>query len=260
MSADPMVSLMVLMPDVAEDAVQLLDEIGLVKLELFARETKEIETIAASIKVGNDVESVAATELLNRAVIAMRELDALRGKHCAPIYEQWKSARAIFDGPMKALEALAGKGGVLERHLIAYRTQKRAREQAEIRAAEIARQQAEQAEIAAQIALEEAKTAGERKAATEAVAVALVAQRQAVVEAPRPTKGVQSQSGSVTDKVRWVVAGIHDLDKVPECYRRDPAVMEALTKVLQRSVDAGLREIDGVTIEEQVGLRRNLRR
>jgi hypothetical protein len=35
-----MVSLMVLMPDVAEDAVQLLDEIGLVKLELMAREVK----------------------------------------------------------------------------------------------------------------------------------------------------------------------------------------------------------------------------
>jgi hypothetical protein len=203
---------------------------------------------------------VQATEALSRATIASKELDALRSKHCDPIRDQWKAARAIFEAPMATLETIAGKGGTLERLIIAYRAKKRAEEQAKIREAEIARQQAEQAEIAAQMALEKAKTAEERKAATAAISVALVAQQAAVVEAPRPTKGVKAQSGSATDTVRRVVVGIHDLDKVPECYRRDEKVLEALMKVCQRSVDAGLHHIEGVTIDDQDGIRKNLRR
>jgi len=253
-------ALVALMPDVADAAIQLLDDAGQTKLVLMARETEALKAFCASLQVTNDVESVQATEALSRAVSAQKELEALRSKHCDPLRRQWEDGRAIFKRPLEVLEAIAGKGGTLERGIIAYRTKKRAEEQAALRAAELARQQAEQAEIAAQMALEEAKTAVERKAATVAISSALVAQQQAVVEAPRPTKGVQSASGSATDKVRWVVVGIHDLDAVPECYRRDDAVLEALTRVLQRSVDAGLRNINGVTIEEQVGLRRNLRR
>ena len=47
-----------------------------------------------------------------------------------------------------------------------------------------------------------------------------------------------------------------DPDKIPVAYWRDPSVLEALRKVLQRAVTAGAREIPGVAIGIEEGLTR----
>lgn len=250
--------LALLYPAHADEAVQLLDERQLAKLLLFARETQAIESIG-EMAVETDVDAVRATEALARGSVATKELDALRKTIVDPLNAQVKAVNDIFlRGPMGALERVTGKRGVLETKVIAYRQAVRVREDIERARVERERREAEQREIDARIAME-AAAAPEVIAQAEAVVVEAV-KAQAVAFAPPPTRGVQADSGSVTDKVRLVAVGVHDIAKVPPSIMSSEAVVKAILAAAQKMLDAGVGDVPGVTAEEQVGLIRRGRR
>jgi len=245
--------------DRVDDAVQLLDERGLAKLELMAREIRLISGHAARKPLENDVEEGLAAELLARGVAAVRELDVLRRERVDPLNAEVKAVNALFRVITDPADQLVGKGGVLERLLLAYRQVKRARIQREQeeqrrRQEEAARKEAEalaKAE-AATSAKARAKALAEAEAASKAQAVALL-------DTPREmTRGVRTDSGTVSGRERWVLQGIHDMDAIPPSYWRDEVVIEALKKVLQRAITAGERQIPGCSIGIEESLTRRI--
>ncbi len=258
MSADPAVSLARYLPPArAEEAFQLLDDQALVKLEAFAAEIRGISEAATAKPLESDGDEAHAVELMSRGGIALKELDALRRKQVDPLNAEVKQINALFRVVTDPCEMLTGKGGRLERMILAYRQAKRARierEQAESRRKQ---EEAAWAEAVALAKADVAKTEAVRRKALAEAEAASQAQATALVETPREMpRGVRTDSGSVSERQRYVVQGITDPDKVPAIYWHDPIVLEALRKVLQRAVTAGAREIPGVAIGLEEGLTR----
>jgi hypothetical protein len=245
-------------PAHADDAVQLLDDPQIAKLLLFARETQAIERIG-EMKVETDVDAVRATEALARGAVATKELDALRKTIVDPLNAQVKAVNDIFlRGPMGALERVTGKRGVIETKVIAYRQAVRVREEMERQRIERERREAEQREIDARIAMETAQ-APEQVAQIQAEVVEAV-KAQAVAYVPQPTRGVQADSGSATDKARMVAIGIYDISKVPASIMTSAPVVKAILAGAQKMLDAHVPDVPGVTAEEQMGLNVRSRR
>jgi hypothetical protein len=249
-------ALAVLLPDVVDDACQLMvcedgswDSTSLGKLERIAREAERCKTMA--VVVSNGVEAVAAVETMASVTAAIKELEEMRTKFCDPLRKIWMDSRAIFEAPLAALEAIAGKDGSLRRALNAYNVAENARRLAEERRIAREAEEAALAEAKAREEIELAATAEERKRASEAVAAAVEVQRKAIVEAPRELKGVKSASGTYSGRKVWVVLGIHSLRKVPRQYLRSDRMKEALMDELRAAVRSGVHAIPGVTIEEQ---------
>jgi hypothetical protein len=243
--------------DKLDDAVQLLDERGLAKLEIMATEIRLISENVSKKPIETDAEEGGAAELLARGVAAMKELDLLRRSRVDPLNAEVKAVNALFKVVTDPCEALVGKGGTLERLILTYRQVKRARiqreqEEARRRAEEAARKEAE-----ALARADAAKSAKAREKALAEAEAASKAQALATLDAPREmTKGVKTDSGSVSARDRWVLQGIHDMDAIPPSYWRDALVIEALKKVLQRAITAGEREIPGCSIGVEEGLTR----
>jgi multidrug efflux pump subunit AcrA (membrane-fusion protein) len=154
---------------------------------------------------------------------------------------------------------LLGKGGTLERAILAYRQVKRARIQREQEEARRRQEEAARKEAEALAKAEAAKTAKARTAALAQAEAASKAQAEAALEAPREmTRGTKTDSGSVSARERWVLLGITDMDLIPPSYWRDPIVVEALKRVLQRAITGGVREIPGTAIGIEEGLSRRV--
>ncbi len=260
MSAPVVTALARLLPaDRLDDAVQLLDERGLAKLQMMADEVRLIAEAAARKPLETDGEEAAAVELVSRGVIAVKELDALRRSRVDPLNAEVKAVNALFKIVTDPCEALVGKGGTLERLIIAYRQQKRARIQREQEEARRRQEEAARKEAEALAKADAAKSAKAREKALAAAEAASKAQTEALIAAPQAmTRGVKTDSGSVSARERWVLQGIHDMDLVPPSYWRDPLVVEALKKVLQRAITAGAREIPGCSIGVEEGLTRRV--
>ena len=248
----------ILPADRVDDAVQLLDERGLAKLEMMGTEIRLIGKAAARKPLESDPEEAAAVELVSRGVIAIKELDALRRSRVDPLNAEVKAVNGLFKIVTDPCEALVGKGGTLERLIIAYRQQKRARierEQTE------ARRKQEEAAWKEAEALARAEGAKSDKACEKALAeaeAASKAQTEALIRAPQDmTRGVKTDSGSVSSRERWTFT-IGDMDLIPPSYWRDPIVVEALKRVLQRAITGGVREIPGVAIYVEEGLTRRV--
>jgi hypothetical protein len=246
-------------PERLDDAVQLLDEGGLAKLQMMACEIRLISEAAARKPLESDGEEAGAVELVSRGVIAVKELDALRRKKVDPLNAEVKAVNALFKVLTEPCEALVGKGGTLERLIIAYRQQKRARIEREQAEARRKQEEAARAEAAALAKADAAKTDKQRQAALAQAEEASKAQAHASLEAPREMpRGVKTDSGSVSMRDRWVLQGIHDMDAVPPSYWRHPAVIEALKRVLQAAITAGAHEIPGCAIGLEEGLTRRV--
>jgi hypothetical protein len=242
-----------------DDAIQLLDERGLAKLELMATEFRLIGDDLARQPIDSDEHEARASELLTRGVAAMKELDLLRRSRVDPLNAEVKAVNALFKVVSDPAEVLLGKGGKIERAILAYRQVKRARIQREQEEARRKQEEAARAEAAALAKAEAAKTAKAREKALAAAEAASEAQAVAVIEAPAAMpKGVRTDSGSVSAREAYVLGGIHDLDAVPQVYWRDPVVVEALKKVLSRAIRAGAREIPGVSIVVEEALTRRV--
>ncbi len=246
-------------PEKLDDAVMLLDQRGLAKLELMATEIRQITDAASRKPLESDEDEGRAAELLARGVAASKELDALRRQRVDPLNAEVKAVNALFKVVTDPCEALVGKGGTLERLILAYRQVKRARIEREQQEARRKQEEAARAEAAALAKADAAKSAKAREAALAAAQAASRAQAVAAIEAPREmTRGTRTDSGSVTAREAYVLGGIHDLDAVPVVYWRDPVVIEALKKVISRAIRAGAREIPGCSIVVEEALTRRV--
>jgi hypothetical protein len=249
----------ILPPERVDDAVMLLDARGLAKLELMATEIRLITEGVSRKPIESDEAEAQAVELLTRGLAAVRELDALRRTQVDPLNAQVKAVNAIFKVVTDPAEELVGKGGVLERLVLAWRGVKRARIQREQDEARRRQEEAARAEAAALAKADAAKSAKARERALAEAEAASKSQAVAALDAPREmTRGTRTDSGSVSARDAYVLGGIHDLDAVPVVYWRDPVVIEALRKVLSRAIRAGAREIPGVTIVVEEALTRRV--
>lgn len=248
---------LVLMPADVETAIELLDEREAEKLALYVDEIDRITRAATSKPLANDQDEARAVELVSRGVIAFKDLDGLRKKRVAPLNAEVDAINGLFHKVTDPLTALVGKGGRLEKLILAYRAEKKARLERERAEAERKQREAAQREAEALRKVEAAKTErGRQKAMAEAEAASR-AQTEALVAAPPPMlRGVRTDSGSVSERTRLVVQGIHNLDEVPKAYWHDPVTVEALTRVLQKAVTGGVKQIPGVSIGEEQGLTR----
>jgi hypothetical protein len=254
------------LPKNLDDAMQLLDEPALEKLALYG---PGVHNLVANVRqllgpdlqrprpLDTDAEEARAAELLSQGVLAIKDLEMTRKRFTEPLNDQLKAVRSVFSALTDPAESVCGKQGPLERALIAYRRLKETRRQRAEDEARRWQEEAARAEAEARMKAEAAATEKERAEALDQAEAAQQEQTAAELQAPLPMpKGIRTDSGSVTTRKRWVLLGIHDLDKVPQVYWRDPAVIEVLKKVLQRAITAGAREIPGCSIDEEEGLTR----
>jgi hypothetical protein len=249
-----------LSPAQVDDAIQLLDDDkALAKLELMAAEIRAITREAKKEPIASDEGEAEASELLVRGVAAGKELDALRRRQVDPLNAKVKAINGLFRIVSNPLEELCGKGATLERLILAYRDAKRARLEREAIEARRRQEAAALAEAEALRKAEEAKSAAaRRKALEEAERAAQEAAAAQLAEPREMPRGTRTASGSTTSRERWIVLGIHDVGLVPRVYLEDPIVKEAIKGVVQRAVNAGAREIPGVSIGTSTALTRRI--
>lgn len=262
MSAEPITALTRIVPDKVDDAVQLLDERGLGRLALHA---EEVQSILADSKALTTIASRAdegkAAELISRGEVVLKELDELRRSFTDPLNDQVKAVNAIFKLITEPCMAETGKRGPLETRIMAFRQAEKAR-----LAREAAEAQRKQEEAAKRLADAEAKAAAAKTPAVRAKALEVAqaanqeqmhaAADESFARGSAATRGVKTDSGSVTERQRWVLQGVFDYDLVPPSYWETPEVREALHKVLQRAITGGVRQIPGCSIGIEESLTR----
>jgi len=158
-------------------------------------------------------------------------------------------------------EAQTGKRGPLETLIVAFRQAEKARLARE--AAEAQRKQEEAAKREAD-ALAKAEAAKSAKAREKALAEAEAASQEQMRANADETfargaaagRGIRTDSGSNTERQRWVLQGVHDYDLVPPSYWETSEVREALHRALQRAITGGVREIPGCSIGQEESLTR----
>jgi hypothetical protein len=241
-----------LAPNQVDDAFQLFDARALAKLELMAGEIEDIGSAATSQPITTIEGAGQAAELIARGVIAIKELEALRRSHTDPLNVQVKTVNGIFKRLTEPLEQLVGRGGRLEKLILAFRMEerkKREREEAELRRKQEA---AAKAEADALAKAEAAKSEAARKRALEQAAEASRQQTDlALATTPPITKGVRTDSGSVTEREVW----IFEVVKPTEVPREYLCVDEAQ---IRAAVKAGVRQIPGVNIYPEDRLTRRV--
>lgn len=248
-------------PAQADEVVQLLDERELAKFVLMIEEVEAIAAAATAGQITTLGECASAVELIARGTKAFKELEDLRRSRVDPLNAEVRSVNTFFKRVTDPLQALAGKMGTLETKVLAFRRAEKLRQEREAEAARLRQQEALRKEQEALAKAEAAKTqtARQKHLATAQEATQQQAWAEADESAARAraaTKGVKTDSGSVTARERWVLHGVHDYDAIPPSFWEDPLVREALHRVLQRAITGGAREIPGCSIGLEEGLTR----
>jgi hypothetical protein len=147
------------------------------------------------------------------------------------------------------------RNGSLGHAVLAWRAEEKERRRLEEEANAKRQREAAEREAAALAKALEATTPQEHQLHIQAAAQASGELTAAVLEAPRPMhKTTKTEDGSVTERTRLVVTAISDYSKLPpQVFAMEP-VVRALTAAVQKLVDAGLRDLPGVVLEEQEGL------
>lgn len=236
--------------DRVDDACQLLRREALPKLEMMAAEIRAVSDSATSKPLADDVDEGKAAELVSRGVIALKELDALRRSHVDPLNAEVKAINGLFKLVTDPCEALVLKGGSLERLILAYRAEKQARIAREEAEARRKQEEAARKEAEALARVEAAKTSKAREKAMAEAAAASKAQTEALIEAPREmTKGVRTDSGTLSERERWVFKVVNPSLVPPSyCMPDEQAIRSAVAR--------GVREIEGVAIYVEESLTR----
>lgn len=244
-------------PAQIEETQHLLSE---AELASFAQKADEVLCVLREVRplltkpIASEVEHVNANNLLTRGVTALKSLEELREKRAAPVWAEFKAINALFklvSGELDAALEKPEKGGKLERLILAWRAQEKARIQREQEEADRKQRAAAEAEAAALRKAEAAKTETARRKALDAAEAASKAQTAAALAAPAPMmKGVYTDSGKVTATERWTYEVV-DQSLVPRQY------LCVDTSALAAAVKSGVREIPGVSVFQAEGLRRN---
>lgn len=231
-----------------DDAIQLLDESGLAKLELMASEVQAIADAATAGPITTKAEEGLAAELMTRGVIALKELDALRRRHVDPLNETVRAINACFKVVTEPCETLVGRGGRLEKLILVFRQAERARIAREQAEAQRKQEEAARREEEARRKAEAARSEPARQRALAEAEAASQAQAEAAIAAPPPpTKGVRTDSGSIAEREAWVFQVVN-ADQVPREYLKPDEVL------IRKAVLSGVRQIAGVaiTLEERL--------
>lgn len=260
--------------EMAENALQLLDERELAKLTAYVEEIEDLTMRATEAPITSKVEAATLAELMARGARAEKDLEALRKARVAPLRAEVASIDALFK---RILAPLADLDGRAKRQLGAWNAAEAARVQREQEAARRKQEEAAAAEaeaerkrraaedqerVARQRAAEAASLEERRKREAEAsearhrqalaaqeAQAASMAQAAAVVAEPAPAaRGVRTDSGSVSQVTRWTFE-VLDPAQVPREY------LTVDEKAIRRAVLAGVREVPGVNIYPEAGLR-----
>lgn len=245
--------------DRVDEAFQLMDERKLIAFEATAREIRLLMADVSRVPIETDAEEARASEMLARGAAAVRQLELNRRAAVDPLNAEVKAVNALFRVVSDPAEELIGKGGALEKLILAYRAVKRSRIEREQREAQRRQEEAARKEAAALAKADAAKTDAARKLALAQAEAASKEQAVALLDTPREmTRGTRTDSGTVSERQRWVLLGILDADLIPPSYWGDPTVIEALKKVLQRAITGGARVIPGCSIGLEEGLTRRI--
>lgn len=239
-------------PDRLDDAIQLMEEPALQKFELMAAEIRGISEAVTAGPLKSAAEEGQAAELIARGTIALKELDALRRKHTDPLNEQVKGINGLFKVVTEPCEALVGKAGKLDKLILAWRAQERARIAREESETRRRQEEAAVAEAEAVARAQQAPTDEARQAALAEAEAASQAQAVATIEAPAPmTKGVRTDSGSIREREVWVFQVV-DAAQVPRSF----CVPDE--RAIRAAVAGGVRSIPGVAISVEDRLTRRV--
>lgn len=243
--------------NLAEEALQLLDDR---EVERVANQIGELQEVTAQalIPIHDDKSEAVLVEFGNRAKVAWEELERVRRERVAPLIAEKKAVDDLFKAVQSKLEPLFAKNGEAERIIIAYRIEKKAKQQREKEEADRKAREAAEEEARARARLEAAKTPKAREKAMAAVEEASQKQTAAVLAMPFQVRGVRTDTGLVSDREVWTLTSFSDLKQVPERYWHDPIVVKALEMVVGKAVRAGEHNIPGCVIEPLQGLRRTL--
>jgi hypothetical protein len=238
--------------DKVGEAARLLPAAAMEKLQMVAAELYLVGEQAARKPLESDEQEAAAVELMLRGVVALKELDASRRARVDPLNAEVWAVNGLYKILSEPVERLVGKSGTVERLVMAWRQQKRARLDRE--AAEARRRQEEAARVEAE-AVARAESAATEADRQQALAEAEEASRQqavALVEAPREMpRGTRTDSGSVSARERWVFRAL-DHALIPRQYLMPDE------RAIRAAVAAGVRDIPGVAITLEEALTRRV--
>jgi hypothetical protein len=232
----------------ADVAIQLFEERETNKIALMVDEIENITTAWTKAVPQNKAEAAALSELMSRASIALKELEALRVERTKPLVAEQRSVNGIFKIITDPVEVFVDRA---KKAYVAWQQADRARIQREEeenrrRLEEAARKEREALERAAA-----AKSEAARKKALAEAEAASQAQAQAVIEAPlAPVKGIRTDSGTASTIERWTFKVLKP-ELIPRQY------LEVNEQAIRAAVRSGVREIPGVAIflEESAQIR-----
>jgi hypothetical protein len=237
----------------AHEAMKLLTEREVAKLELLAGETMDI--LAHDVEgapVQNDNEEAALVALVGRSYKVEKEAEAMRLARVAPLNAEVKAVNELVKRAFGYLLSRMGKASDAERRIAAYRRAKAARIQREKDEADRRMREAAEAEARA---LAEADATNDREARQQAMARAEEASReQMAAELAQPremTKGTRTEDGKVGFSEVWDFEVI-DAALVPRSFCAPDE------KAIRAAVRGGVRAIQGVNVFQRESMRRGV--
>lgn len=231
-----------------DDAVQLLSDDELQTFELYAGQLERLTQATLTRPLADITEAHELAAMVERWAVARKALEELRDARVRPLNDEVRAVNRLIATVRDQGDAFRKKAEGL---LFAWKRQEAARLQAAREEKERKEREAQDREIAARQAAEAAATPEERRRHESAADVAISDQIQAgldagPVEVPRALK--TAGGGSTGLREVYDLIAIHDLAKVPDQYKQNPKVVEALTAVLKAAVRGGVREIPGCEI------------
>ena len=235
-------------PAQAEVALQLLEDREADKLALFVDEINLISGRWTNTVPETMDQAAGLSELMSRAQVALKELEALRVSRTQPLVVEQRSINGLFKTLTDPVEALIERG---KRAMVAYQQAERARRQREADAVRRRQEEAARKEREALEAAEAAKTEAARNKALKAADDASKALATAMIEATLPApRGIRTDTGTTSTTERWTFQVLK-----PEMVPREFLTVD--DKAIRAAVAAGTREIPGVAIflEESAQIR-----
>jgi hypothetical protein len=250
----------VLPPERIDDAIQVLDD-DYDKAQAFAQAALRVQEIAAQVpegKLESDKDASALERLLSLAKDARKGAEDARKRTVGPLNDQVAAINDLYRPLTTALDELRAKA---EPRLLAWIKAKQEVQRKAEQEAQRLRIEAEQRELAARQAAEEARTIEERRTLEAKAAEAMQDAAIATALAPPPIRGIATSDSRHSITRRWR-AVVSEPEKLPREFLMpdQKAIDEALSVALRRAKAAGREvpdiEIPGVTLEEVEGLRK----
>jgi hypothetical protein len=248
----------VLPADQIDDALMLL---GDENAETFSRAAVRVQEISARIpkgRVENDGQARDVNTLMSLAKNAVKDIETSRKSITKPLDDQVGAINNLYRPLTDALKDVVKRCDPL---VVAWIQAKQAAQERERLEAQRLKLEAEQREVAARLAAEDAATEVERLAHLADASNAMQDAAMALCVAPPPIKSIATHAGSHSLVTTWhaVITDVTKLARVwlmPDQRGIDEALAAAVREM--RATGGTVPEFDhpGITIEERQGLRK----